>query len=149
LNGVGLRLPEPTTRRFGVPKAAKASASKVQELPGFVSDRAEELGGFTVNFTEFHRDLDGASLLRGAPNDQCQCPHWGYVLKGKTGFRFSDREEIYEAGDAFYVGAGHTPLAFDGSEVLMFSPTEELAATQAVMAQNMEDMQRSAGTADG
>ena len=27
-------------------------------------------------------DLDAAFLFKGAPNDQCQAPHMGYVLKG-------------------------------------------------------------------
>ena len=28
-------------------------------------------------------DLDAAFLFKGAPDDQCQAPHMGYVLKGK------------------------------------------------------------------
>lgn len=29
-----------------------------------------------------------------------------------VGFRFSDREETYEAGDAYYVPPGHTPVHY-------------------------------------
>ena len=36
------------------------------------------------------------------------CPHWGYVFKGKITYRFADHEEIFEAGDAFYVPEGHS-----------------------------------------
>jgi hypothetical protein len=78
-------------------------------------------------------------MLKGAPNDQCQCPHWGYVFKGKMTFRFGDHEETYEAGDAFYAPPGHTPITYKGAEVLMFQPTDELAKTMEVMMKNMSE----------
>ena len=77
-------------------------------------------------------------MLRGAPNDQCQCPHFGYVFKGKMTFRFADREETYEAGDAYYVPPGHTPVLHAGCELVEFSPTEELGKTMEVIMKNME-----------
>ncbi len=46
----------------------------------------------------------------------------GYVFKGKMTFRFGDRDETYEAGDAFYAPAGHTPITYEGAEVLMSRP---------------------------
>ena len=122
-----------------MPKASKNSASQVQHVEGIVDDRAEELGGYTVSFDSFLGDLDGAPMLKGAPNDQCQCPHWGYVFKGKMTFRFGDHEETYEAGDAFYAPPGHTPMTYEGAEVLMFQPTDELAKTMEVMMKNMSE----------
>ena len=41
-------------------------------------------------------------------------------------FRFGDREETYEAGDAYYVPPGHTPVHHAGAELVEFSPTEGL-----------------------
>ena len=62
-------------------------------------------------------DLDAAFLFKGALNDQCQAPHMGYVLKGKYGMRIADGvEEVFEAGDAFFIGPGHTPIIFAGCE---------------------------------
>ena len=52
----------------------------------------------------------------------------GYVIKGKVAFRSGDGEEVFEAGDAYYVGPGHTPVLYAGTEVVEFSPTEELGA---------------------
>ena len=49
--------------------------------------------------------------MKGLPDDRCHCPHWGYVLKGRLTFRFADRDEVFEAGDAFYLPPGHVPLA--------------------------------------
>ena len=41
-----------------------------------------------------------------------------------------DREEIYEAGDAFYTPPGHRPYVEAGTELLQFSPSEALATTE-------------------
>ena len=65
----------------------------------------------------------------------------GYVLKGRLTYRFADHEEVFEAGDAFYLPPGHVPLADAGSEFLQFSPSEELRAVSAAIMKNMEAMQ--------
>jgi ribosomal protein L16 Arg81 hydroxylase len=54
---------------------------------------------------------------------------------------FPDREEVYAAGDAFYVPAGHAPIAEAGTEILQFSPTEDLQVTNAAIMKNMQAMQ--------
>ena len=123
-----------------MPKTSKATASNVQHVPGIVDDRSEELDGYTISFTTCLGDFDGAPLLRGAPDDRCQCPHWGFVQSGRITFRFPDREETYEAGDAFYAPPGHTPHTYEGAEVVMFQPTEQLAATMEVMMGNVQAM---------
>ena len=57
-------------------------------------------------------------------------------------FRFPDRDEVYEAGDAFYTPSGHIPVSHQpGTEIVMFSPAEELNATEAVMMKNMQALQ--------
>ena len=109
---------------------------------GPVTDRSDELQGYTVGFTEFHADVDGTALVKGLPDDRCQCPHWGYVFKGKLVFEYADGEETYEAGDAFYAPPGHVPvLHAAGTELVMFSPAEELRKTEEVIAKNMQAMQ--------
>jgi hypothetical protein len=123
----------------GMPKVSKESAAHVDDH-GVVEDRHEEVEGYTVNFVSFRQDIDGTPLLKGLPDDSCQCPHWGYVLKGKLTFRFADHDEIFEAGDAFYLPPGHIPLAEAGSELLQFSPTEELKVTDEAMMKNMQEM---------
>jgi hypothetical protein len=123
-----------------MPKVSKESASHVDDL-GIAEDRHDELGGYTVDFTAIRQDMDLTPLLKGLPDDRCQCPHWGYVFKGRIKVRYADREEIYEAGDAFYMPPGHAPSAEAGSEFVQYSPTEELQATTAVMMKNMQEMQ--------
>ena len=53
-------------------------------------------------------------------------------------FRFADREETYETGDAYYAPPGHTPVLFEGTEIVEFSPTAELDRTIEVVTRNME-----------
>ena len=111
---------------------------------GPVTDRNEELEGYTVNFVEFHEDIDGTPLLKGLPDDRCQCPHWGYVLRGAMTFRYADGDEVVAAGEAFYTPPGHVPVKHEpGTEVVMFSPTEELKVTEEAMNRNMQAMQAS------
>jgi len=105
-----------------VPKVSKETASQGGDY-GIVVDRAGQLDGYAVNFVTFREDVDHTPLLRGLPDDRCQCPHWGYVLEGKVTFRYADREEFFEAGDAFYAPPGHVPVHTEpGTEYLQFSP---------------------------
>jgi hypothetical protein len=122
-----------------MPKVSKDSASQVEDH-GPVEDRHEDLNGYTVNFVSFRQDIDGTPMVKGLPGDRCPCPHWGYVLKGKLTYRFADHEEVFEAGDAFYLPPGHIPLAEAGSELVQFSPSEELRAVVAQMTKNMQQM---------
>jgi hypothetical protein len=43
-----------------------------------------------------------------------------------------------EAGDAYYVPPGHTPVHYAGAEIVEFSPTETLAETIPVVMRNLE-----------
>ena len=66
------------------------------------------------------------------------------MLKGRLTYRFADHDEIFEAGDAFYLPPGHIPLADAGSELVQFSPSAELRAVEAVMAENMQAIMQGA-----
>ena len=123
-----------------MPKASKDSAARVDDMGRMGEDRHEELDGYTVNFTTIRQESDLAPLLKGLPDDRCQCPHWGYVFKGKLTWRFADHEEVFEAGDAYYVPPGHIPVAAAGSELVQFSPTQEYQATEAAFSKNMQAM---------
>jgi len=123
-----------------VPKVSKDSATQGGDH-GPVVDRSEDLADYTVNFVTFREDIDHTPLLKGLPDDQCQCPHWGYVFKGRMWFRSNQGEESYEPGDAFYVPAGHTSGADADSEFLIFSPSEQAAELEAHMARRMQELQ--------
>jgi hypothetical protein len=125
-----------------MPKTSRETATLGGDY-GPVVDRAEELDGYRVGFTSFREDVDATPLLKGLPDDRCQCPHWGYVITGRVVFRFADHDEVFEAGDAFYTPAGHIPVQHQpGTEFVMFSPAEALRETEAAMQRNMQAMQR-------
>ena len=124
-----------------MPKVSKNSATQGGDF-GPVEDRSDQLEGYTVNFTSFREDIDATPLMKGLPDDRCQCPHWGYVVNGKMTFRYADGEEVFEAGDAFYAPPGHVPVKHGpGTETVFFSPSEELRKTEEVMMKNMQAMQ--------
>jgi hypothetical protein len=53
-------------------------------------------------------------------------------------FKTADGEETFGAGDAYYVGPGHTPVLYADTEVVEFSPTKELQQTVEVVMKNMQ-----------
>jgi hypothetical protein len=120
-----------------MPKASRDMASESVTIDG-LEVRLEHLeGGYSVCFESHTADADLADLFRGLPDDRAQLPRWGYVIKGKVGFRFADREETYAAGDAYYVPPGHTPVHYGGAELVEFSPTEILGETIRVVMRNV------------
>ena len=123
-----------------MPKMSKQSAAHVNDH-GIVEDRYEDVEGYRIQFIEFRQAADGTPLLKGLPGDRCNCPHWGYVQKGRITYRFDDHDEVFEAGDAFYLPPGHIPIAEAGTELLQFSPSLELEAVSAAMLANMRAMQ--------
>jgi hypothetical protein len=124
-----------------MPKVSKDSVSAKDYGP--VAESSEDLEGYRVSFVTYKSpDLDNTPMLIGLPDDQCQCPHWGYVLKGSWTHRYgSGKDETYEAGDAFYAPPGHIPIRnAPETEVLMFSPADELHKTEEVIMRNMQAM---------
>jgi len=118
-------------------KVSKATASH-QGFPGYVDTYEQEIGDWTVSLESNFIDMDQAPFFKGAPNDQCQANHLGYVLKGRFGVRRGDGvEEIFEAGDAFIIEPGHTPIVFAGCEFVAFTPTAEAKQQSAVMMPNI------------
>jgi hypothetical protein len=123
-----------------MPQVSRETASQRVSLDG-LDVRVEHLdGGYSVCFEEHTADADLAELFRGLPDDRCQLPRWGYVLRGMITFRFrfEDRDETYAAGDAYYVPPGHTPIHYAGAEVVEFSPSAELRETIAVVMENLK-----------
>jgi hypothetical protein len=87
--------------------------------------RAAQAGDMTVAFVRVPKGADFRPALVGLPGDMCQCPHWGYILKGRIRMHTPDGEEDYAAGDVVYWPAGHAPEALEDSEYIDFSPTRE------------------------
>jgi hypothetical protein len=106
-----------------MPKVSKENATDVQDA-GVAKVWQDDADGYTISFMSMVEDADMAPLLKGLPDDQCPCPHWGYVMNGQVTFTFADKTETFQAGEGFYVAPGHTPAATAGTEFLLFSPAE-------------------------
>jgi hypothetical protein len=121
-----------------MPKVSRESASQANDY-GPISERREDIQGTAIQFLTTNVDLDATPLMKGLPDDRCSSPHWGYVFKGRLTFDCGDHDEVFEAGDAFYLGPGHIPTASDpGTEYIQFSPVDDLNAVSEVITKNAQ-----------
>jgi hypothetical protein len=121
-----------------MPNVSRDTATTKVKWEGVDIEHADLEGGYAVCFEKHTADADLAPLFRGLPGDRAQLPRWGYVIQGRIGFRFADHEETFEGGDAYYVGPGHTPVHYAGTEIVEFSPTEILNETIPVALRNLD-----------
>lgn len=122
-----------------MPKANIKSIKEPVSAPGFEGHYAELLD-YTVGFETYTDEADMAPLFVGLPDDRCQCPHFGYVKKGSVTYRTAHGDETFNAGDAYLVAPGHTPVIHPGTELVEFSPTMQLNETMSVVSKNLEAM---------
>jgi len=119
---------------------SKEGAPRVESMPGF-DGRYLEIDGTTIGFETFDQAADFTPLYKGLPDDLCQSHHWGYVIKGRMIMHRPEGDVVAEAGEAYYVGPGHTgEVGLPGTEVIEFSPTAEYEQTMAIITKNMEAM---------
>jgi hypothetical protein len=105
-------------------------AFRPQDVPTAVQGDGVELrkqsaGTMSVAFVRAKAGTDLRPALKGLPGDLCQCPHWGYVIKGKVRMHTASGAQDYDAGQAFYWAPGHAPEMLEDTEYVDFSPTAE------------------------
>jgi hypothetical protein len=122
---------------------ARISARK-EDLPaeksGEQESRSVELGEYTVTFDSIPAGFQmGPEVFKGLPDDACQCPHWGILLKGEYRVPFTDgRTETVRAGEVYYLPPGHRFEVVVDAEGIEFSPTDQLRQTYEVVGRNMQ-----------
>ena len=99
--------------------------AQVEISDGGAELRTAPAGEMTAGFVRAPKGTDFRPALEGLPGDLCQCPHWGYMIKGRVKMHTADGEEIYETGQVFYWPAGHAPEVLEDAEYIDFSPPEE------------------------
>ena len=78
------------------------------------------------------------SPFAGLPGDRCQCPHWGYLIKGSVRVTYLDGpDEVIAAGDIYYLRPGHFLQTLEPVELIEFSPVAEHDVTMATIARNL------------
>ncbi|HJR97737.1 MAG TPA: cupin domain-containing protein [Actinomycetota bacterium] len=114
------------------------SGGRIERLPGFEGHYVE-VDGTTIGMESMDEAADFTPLYRGLPDDRCQCHHWGYVIEGRLILHRPEGDLTVEAGEAYYVGPGHTAeTGLPGTRLVEFSPTDEHRDTMAGLARNLE-----------
>lgn len=117
-----------------------------EEIPvvfeeGGVVSRQVQWSEMNVAIEAAPAGMDTRPLFEGLPGHSCQCPHWGYVIRGKARVIYADREEIINAGDAYYLEPGHNLVVEEDGEIVEFSPAGEYQKTMEAVAANTTAMQ--------
>jgi len=95
-------------------------------------------GDMHVEYDVFKKRFDVTPFLKGLPNDRDPTPHWGVLLKGQMRIVYDGKEEIVNAGEAYYMPPGHTAIVEAGSEGWEFSPNDKMQETMKVVMGNFE-----------
>ena len=66
--------------------SAKENLPVTLELPG-ATIRSDIWNGMAVVHVKLAKGSDFTPVLKGLPDDLCQCPHWGYILSGSLTIR--------------------------------------------------------------
>jgi hypothetical protein len=113
-------------------RVAKENVDVRMEIPGVVIRQRKNFGdasGFDKISSEYFTlaaGVDTTSLFTGLEGDLCQCPHWGFVLRGElTTTDAKGAQETVTANDLFYWPPGHNVRVDADAEIIMFSPQRE------------------------
>ena len=117
----------------------------VEQLPlvfedGLTEGRLANWGELTVTYERWQGPQDLSSLHRGLPNDRCQSPHWGYLLRGQLRVLFPDKEKVIQSGQAFYLAPDHSLIVNQDAEVIHFSPKGSYELTVEAIKRNLEEV---------
>jgi hypothetical protein len=93
--------------------------------------------GMAVLLYTIPAGTDMEPLFAGLPEDMCQCPHWGYELKGRLRIRHVDHDLVGSAEDVFFVEPEHAPVYEEDTQMIEFSPKEPWYAIISTIARNM------------
>ena len=113
-------------------RMAKEDVHVMMEIPGAVArlqtgfGDASGYGKISGEYFSLAKGVDTRPLFEGLEGNLCQCPHWGYVLKGQiTTTSAEGTDETVTSGDLFYWPPGHNVRVEEDADIIMFSPERE------------------------
>ncbi|UTW05119.1 hypothetical protein KDX31_09040 [Amphritea atlantica] len=113
-------------------RIAKQDIDVKMEIPGAVIRQQTEfgdatgLGKISGEYFTLSAGVDTTPLFQGLDGNMCQCPHWGFVVKGElTTTDASGKQETVNTNDLFYWPPGHNVKVTADAEIVMFSPQSE------------------------
>jgi hypothetical protein len=113
-------------------RVSKQDVDVKMEIPGATIRQqldfgdAKGFGKISAEYFTLSTGVDTTPLFQGLEGNVCQCPHWGFVLKGViTTTDTAGTQETVKANDLFYWPAGHNVRVIEDAEIIMFSPQKE------------------------
>ena len=113
-------------------RVAKDDVDVRMEIPGVVVRQRRDFGdvrGFDRISGEYFTlaaGVDTTALFVGLEGNLCQCPHWGFVMRGAiTTTDAAGVQETVTTNDLFYWPPGHNVKVDADAEIIMFSPQRE------------------------
>lgn len=111
---------------------AKDDVNVKMDKPGAILRQEKDFGSvsgydkISAEYFSLSAGVDTTPLCQGLEGDQCQSPHWGYVIKGlATMTDKNGQKETVKTNDLFYWPAGHNVKIEEDADIIMFSPQEE------------------------
>jgi hypothetical protein len=102
------------------------------EIPGAVIRQRLDFGistganSISGEYFTLSAGVDTTPLFQGLEGDLCQCPHWGFVIRGQiTTTDGIGVQETVKTNDLFYWPPGHNVKVDVDAEIIMFSPQHE------------------------
>jgi len=102
------------------------------EIPGAVIRQQtgfgdmSSVGTMSAECFTLSAGVDTTPLFQGLEGNLCQCPHWGFVVRGQiTTTDAHGAQEAVHTNDLFYWPAGHNVKVDADAEIVMFSPQHE------------------------
>lgn len=113
-------------------RVAKEHVDVNMEIPGVVMRLKPDFGDATGfgrisgEYFSLAAGVDTTELFEGLVGGLCQCPHWGFVLRGSiTTTNAQGVQETVNANDLFYWPPGHNVRVDQDADIVMFSPERE------------------------
>jgi hypothetical protein len=113
-------------------RVAKGDVEIRLEIPGAVIRQrtdfgdATGLGKISGEYFSLSAGVDTTPLFQGLEGNLCQCPHWGFVVRGRlTTTDAEGEQETVDSDDLFYWPAGHNVRVDEDAEIVMFSPQRD------------------------
>lgn len=113
-------------------RVAKEQVDLKLEIPGAVIRQRKDfgdasgLGKISGEYFTLAAGVDTTPIFEGLEGNQCQCPHWGFVLQGQiTTTDVAGKQETVTTNDLFYWPPGHNVKVDSDAEIIMFSPQHE------------------------
>ncbi len=99
-------------------------------------------GDMDIGWEGWQAGRDATVAFKILPGGSCQVPHWGYMIKGRMRLKFSDHDEVINAGEAFYMQPGHIPVTEEDCELVWFSPKGETKKVMEMLAHGREEVKK-------